>query len=250
MIRRGNNYQRLLAAAWSGREESGFQNRSSPKGLDEGKTSGKPAEELTPTARSIQGSPIQRALAGYLIFDQFERAFHFWEQFAEQQVFIETIPKGLRSELPVSWFFDPMKIPSHLFEFETRPSQAASQKRLRVERMTWKRLKNASSGRGAYESSKHQHQSRRRRCRGQKSIFHKIKREEKKSLTIQLPFLQVFLDKLYLTIHWRQKTREARWVYAGQSEWNGEDWRYFKQFSRKEQSGGYFEGNWTKKDRI
>jgi len=198
MIRRGNNINDSLAAAL---EQAGGKVDSKSiesKWLDEWEDEpGKPAEELTPTARSIK-AVYQRAFRPvYLIFDQFEELF-ILGTVAEQQVFIETIQGVLRSELPVKLIFSIREeYLGHLFEFE-RVLPSLLRKKLRVEPMNLEKVKMVIKGAAAYESSNISIKAGEEDAVAE-SIFHKIK-GGKKSLTIQLPFLQVFLDKLYLTI--------------------------------------------------
>jgi hypothetical protein len=71
-------------------------------------------------------------------------------------------------------------------------------KKLRVEPMNMEKVKQVIKGAAAYEDSNISIKAGEEDAVAE-SIFHKIK-GGKKSLTIQLPFLQVFLDKLYLTI--------------------------------------------------
>ncbi|WP_343847934.1 ATP-binding protein, partial [Algoriphagus jejuensis] len=211
MIRRGSNINDSLTAAL---EQAGgkVDARSvESKWLDDWEDEpGKPTEELTPTARSIKAVYQKSFRPVYLIFDQFEELFILGTP-SEQQVFIDTIQGVLRAELPVKLIFSIREeYLGHLFDFE-RAIPTLLRKKLRVEPMNLEKVKLVIKGAAAYETSNISIKAGEEDAVAE-GIFHKIK-GGKKSLTIQLPFLQVFLDKLYLTIT-RDKTRESPAEFA------------------------------------
>lgn len=133
----------------------------------------------------------------YLIFDQFEELFILGSS-AEAHFFYDTIADILQSEQPVKLIFSIREeYLGHLFEFERKVPQLL-RKKLRIEPMNLEKIKQVIKGVSASEYSnisvpaaEEDHLA--------EGIFNKIKGSGK-TLTIQLPFLQVFLDKFYLNI--------------------------------------------------
>ncbi|TXE10268.1 ATP-binding protein [Algoriphagus aquimarinus] len=154
-------------------------------------------QELTPISKSIRAVYQQSFRPVYLIFDQFEELF-ILGSISEQEIFIETIKGILQSGQPVKLIFSIREeYLGYLFEFEKAIPQLM-RKKLRVEPMNLEKVKQVIVGAAKFEGSNISIKEGEEDAVAE-SIFNKIK-GGKKSLTIQLPFLQVFLDKLYLNI--------------------------------------------------
>jgi len=133
----------------------------------------------------------------YLIFDQFEELYILGSQ-EEQQQFIQTVQDILAVEQPVKLLFSIREeYLGYLYEVERAVPQLL-RKKLRVEPMNYDKVKQVITGASQYADSSVQLQSGKEAAITDQ-IFHKIKGQEKR-LTIPLPYLQVFLDKLYLSI--------------------------------------------------
>lgn len=133
----------------------------------------------------------------YLIFDQFEELYILGSK-EEQQQFIQTVQDILAVEQPVKLLFSIREeYLGYLYEFERAVPQLL-RKKLRVEPMNYDKVKQVITGASQYADSNVQLQSGKEEVITDQ-IFHKIKGQEKR-LTIPLPYLQVFLDKLYLSI--------------------------------------------------
>lgn len=160
--------------------------------------------ELSPISQSIRAVYQQSFRPVYLIFDQFEELF-ILGSVSEQQIFIETIKGILQSGQPVKLIFSIREeYLGYLFDFERAIPQLL-RKKLRVEPMNLEKVKQVILGATSFEGSNISIKKGEEDAVAE-GIFNKIK-GGKKSLTIQLPFLQVFLDKLYLNIT-GDKTRE------------------------------------------
>ncbi|SRX74498.1 ATP-binding protein [Aequorivita antarctica] len=165
----------------------------------------KTAPQLTPIGKSIKAIYQKSFRPVYLIFDQFEELFILGSA-SEQELFIQTVKDILQSEQPVKMIFAIREeYLGHLFEFERAVPQLL-QKKLRIEPMNLEKVKQVIIGAAEHEDSNisiKQGES----DQVAEGIFDKIKGNEK-SRTIQLPFLQVFLDKFYLKIT-EDKKRKA-----------------------------------------
>lgn len=152
---------------------------------------------LSPVGRSIR-SVYQRSFRPvYLIFDQFEELF-ILGSISEQELFINTILEILQSEQPVKMIFSIREeYLGHLFDFERAVPQLL-QKKLRIEPMNLEKVRQVIIGAAEYQDSNIRLKPGEPALVAE-GIFNKIKGKGK-SLTIQLPFLQVFLDKFYLKI--------------------------------------------------
>jgi hypothetical protein len=152
---------------------------------------------LSPVAKSIKVVYQKSFRPVYLIFDQFEEVF-ILGSIKEQELFIKTVVDILQSEQPVKLIFSIREeYLGHLFEFERAVPQLL-RKKLRIEPMNLEKVKQVIIGAVKYEDSN----IRLRQGESEQiaeGIFNKIKGKGK-SLTIQLPFLQVFLDKFYMKI--------------------------------------------------
>jgi hypothetical protein len=198
MVRRGSNINDSLARAL---EQAGGKigaDYEEEKWLDEWESdTDRLDQELTPISKAIQAVYQKSFRPIYLIFDQFEELFILGDRY-EQQIFIETVNAIFQSRQPVKLIFSIREeYLGYLADFERAIPQLL-RKKLRVEPMNLEKVKQVIIGAASFEDSTISIK------KGEEdavveSIFHKIK-GDKKSLTIQLPFLQVFLDKLYLTI--------------------------------------------------
>lgn len=198
MVRRGANINDSLASVLEqagGKIDSGFDES---KWIDEWEVDiTRSNQELTPIGKSIRAVYQKYFRPIYLIFDQFEELF-ILGSVSEQQIFIETVKGILQSGQPVKLIFSIREeYLGYLFEFERAIPQLL-RKKLRVEPMNLEKVKQVIIGAATFEGSLISIKKGEEDAVAE-SIFHKIK-GDKKSLTIQLPFLQVFLDKLYLNV--------------------------------------------------
>lgn len=198
MVRRGANINDALVSALEkagGKIESGFDERNwIDVWEDEGETNG---QQLSAIGKSIRAVYQKSFRPIYLIFDQFEELFILGTS-AEQQHFIETVKGILQSGQPVKLIFSIREeYLGYLFEFERAIPQLLH-KKLRVEPMNLEKVKQVIIGTSTVEGSLISIKKGEEDVVAER-IFQKIK-GDKKSLTISLPFLQVFLDKLYLNI--------------------------------------------------
>ncbi|MEP7107388.1 MAG: AAA family ATPase [Ferruginibacter sp.] len=170
-------------------------------------------QQLTPLAQSLKSIYIKSFRPVYLIFDQFEELFILGSK-AEQQQFIETVQGILQIEQPVKMIFSIREeYLGHLSEFERAVPQLL-RKKLRVEPMNLDKVKQVIAGATSYENS-NVHLKRDEANLIAEGIFNKIKSKER-TLTIQLPYLQVFLDKFYLEIT-KDETRQAEAFFTMQA---------------------------------
>ena len=160
---------------------------------------------LSPVARSIKAVYQKSFRPVYLIFDQFEELF-ILGSIKEQELFIQTVKDILQSEQPVKLIFCIREeYLGYLFEFERAVPQLL-RKKLRIEPMNLEKVKQVIIGAAEYEDSNIRLKPGESEQIAE-GIFDKIKGKGK-SLTIQLPFLQVFLDKFYMKIT-GDESREA-----------------------------------------
>ena len=146
----------------------------------------------------------------YLIFDQFEELYILGNK-AEQERFIQTVREILLVEQPVKIILSIREeYLGHLYEFE-RAVPELLRKKLRVEPMNLDKVKTVIEGVGRLPQSNVRLQAGEEHAIAE-GIFDKIRGEEK-TLSIQLPYLQVFLDKLYLQTT-GDETREADAVFT------------------------------------
>ncbi len=132
----------------------------------------------------------------YLIFDQFEELYILGNKADnEEKLFINAVREILRSAYPVKMIFSIREeYLGHLVHFEKEVPELFH-KKLRVEPMGLRKVKevimNATAAPHSNVSLKagEEHEI----C---SAIFDKVKIQDR-VLTIQLPYLQVFLDKLY-----------------------------------------------------
>lgn len=130
----------------------------------------------------------------YLIFDQFEELFILGSQ-QEQTQFIQTIQEVLKVEQPVKLIFSIREeYLGSLYEFE-RSVPELLRKKLRIDPMNLQKVKDVVLG-ATKATNSIVHINRGEEEAIAEQIFEKIRGKEK-TLTIQLPYLQVFLDKFY-----------------------------------------------------
>lgn len=168
---------------------------------------------LSPVAKSIKAIYQKSFRPLYLIFDQFEELFIIGSV-AEQKTFIKTIQDILQSGQPVKMIFSIREeYLGYLFDFERAVPQLM-RKKLRIEPMNLEKVSQVIIGATQYQDSNVTIKQGEAELVAE-TIFEKIKGKGK-SLTIQLPFLQVFLDKFYLKIT-ADESREATAEFNMQS---------------------------------
>jgi hypothetical protein len=135
----------------------------------------------------------------YLIFDQFEELYLLGSS-DEQAVFIKSVKEILAAELPVTMIFSIREeFLGRLYDFE-KAVPLLSRKKLRVEPMNFTRISEVIYG---VTDQKKKITNVRLKPGEETEIpdkIYKIINGEEKAPGIQLPYLQVFLDKLYLNI--------------------------------------------------
>ena len=166
----------------------------------------KPLSRLSKAFKAIYYNSFRPV---YLIFDQFEELFILGSKL-EQEMFIETVQEILGVEQPVKMIFSIREeYLGYLNEFE-RAEPQLTRKKLRVEPMNEDKVRQVIVGATSHEKSivSIKAEETNEITTG---IFNKLKGTEK-SKTIQLPYLQVFLDKFYLEIT-KDKTRKKEAVF-------------------------------------
>jgi hypothetical protein len=211
-IRRGNNinisFEKTLADAGANKFEA--DDMDWLKEVMEDKEVVTVKKQLSTFSKSFKAIYLNSFRPIYLIFDQFEELFILGTQ-EEQQQFIETVKEVLLVEQPVKMIFSIREeYLGHLNVFERAVPQLL-RKKLRVEQMSLDKVRQVIKGATSFESSNVDLEI------GEtdlitEAIFDKIKGNEK-TLTIQLPYLQVFLDKFYLEIT-KDDTRTSEAVFS------------------------------------
>jgi len=140
----------------------------------------------------------------YLIFDQFEELYILGSK-AEQEQFVQTVQEILRSDKAVKIIISIREeYLGQLYNFE-REVPELMRKKLRVEPMNRDKVVEVIENVGSKPSSLVSLQAGEEKAIGGK-IFDIIHGEDQ-SLSIPLPYLQVFLDRLYVQIS-RDETRK------------------------------------------
>ncbi|GGH18009.1 nSTAND1 domain-containing NTPase [Mucilaginibacter phyllosphaerae] len=133
----------------------------------------------------------------YLIFDQFEELYIFGSA-DEQSEFISCVQQILQVEQPVKMIFSIREeFLGYLDEFEREVPQL-THKKLRVEPMNDTKIKQVIS-RATCKDNSLVTIAPGEEQQVEKLIFEKLKITER-AKTIQLPYLQVFLDRFYLAV--------------------------------------------------
>jgi len=131
----------------------------------------------------------------YLIFDQFEELYILGTK-EEQGQFIKIVKDILAVEQPVKIILSIREeYLGYLYEFEKEVPQLL-RKKLRVEPMNLEKVNDVTKGINDYKDSMVKIKTD-EIVEFTKEIFERLKGKEK-TLTIELPYLQVFLDKLYI----------------------------------------------------
>jgi len=170
-------------------------------------------QALSPIGKALQSIYQHYFRPLYLIFDQFEELFIIGRK-QEQLEFLETLKDILQSGQPVKIILSIREeYLGHLFDFE-REIPALLQKKLRVEPMDFEKVKQVIIGATSYKNTNVTVATDEAEALAIQ-IFKKLKDKER-SRTIQLPFLQVFLDKFYLQIT-KDKTRKKDAVFSLQA---------------------------------
>ncbi len=194
-IRRGNNINSSLKRALF--NAGGDFDIEAKKGTTTNTNETGHPDNLSPVGHALKTIYQKSFRPIYLIFDQFEEIFILGHK-PEQKQFISTVKDILKSNQPVKLIFSIREeYLGHLFEFEKEVPQLL-QKKLRIEAMNLDKVTQVIVGATSFQDSNISIKTGEQQLIAQ-GIFEKIKGSEK-SLTIQLPFLQVFLDKFYLKI--------------------------------------------------
>lgn len=145
----------------------------------------------------------------YLIFDQFEELYVLGNK-QEQDQFVKTVQEILQMEQPVKVIISIREeYLGHLYDFE-RMVPELMRKKLRVEPMNLDKVQTVVRKVGERPESNVSLRAGHEKAIAT-AIFKKIR--GKNALTIDLPYLQVFLDKLYLRIT-GDETRRADAVFT------------------------------------
>ncbi|MCG6190964.1 nSTAND1 domain-containing NTPase [Maribellus maritimus] len=131
----------------------------------------------------------------YLIFDQFEELYVLGSK-TEQEHFIKIVKEILTVDQPVKIILSIREeYLGYLYQFEKEVPQLL-RKKLRVEPMSFAKLENVIRGINDYQLSLVKVEKE-KIDEITEEIFKRLKDKET-TRTIQLPYLQVFLDKLYI----------------------------------------------------
>ena len=172
--------------------------------------SGTETQAASPLARLLKSVYRKHFKPVYLIFDQFEELYTIGNK-AEQDAFVENVQEILRVKLPVKIILSIREeYLGHLYDFE-RKLPELQRKKLRVEPMHLDKVKEVVLGVGALKNGNVRLKSGEEQAIAA-GIFEKIK-EKEKTLSIELPYLQVFLDKLYMSITGDEK-RQAEATFS------------------------------------
>ncbi len=197
-IRRGDNINESLEKALA---KAGETDDAVPAGenLDWlSDAADTPAAALeSPVAQRLRNLYLRHFKPVFLIFDQFEELYILGSK-AEQNRFAETVREILRLEQPVKVLLSIREeYLGYLYEFE-RTVPELLRKKLRIEPMNLEKVQTVVRGISQLPYSNVHLQAGAETAIGQ-GIFDKLK-EREHVLSIELPYLQVFLDKLYLKV--------------------------------------------------
>lgn len=164
----------------------------------------------SPSAKKFKAVYLKHFKPIYLIFDQFEELYILGTK-EEQRIFIEKIKEILRIEQPIKIIFSIREeYLGYLYEFEKAVPELL-RKKLRIEPMNLDRVKQVLLGVHRLKNSLVTLEVGKEASIAEQ-VFEKIKGDSK-TLSIQLPYLQVFLDKFYLTIA-QDETREKEAIFT------------------------------------
>ncbi len=157
------------------------------------------AQALSPLAQKFKNVYLRHFRPIYLIFDQFEELYILGDA-EEQAKFIGTIQEILRMDQPIKIIFSIREeYLGYLYEFEKAVPELL-RKKLRVEPMNLDKVRNMLQELSQLPDSLVKFpDSEEELNRLADTIFDRIKGDSK-SLSIQLPYLQVFLDSFYISI--------------------------------------------------
>lgn len=211
-IRRGNNLNVSFEKAL--KEAAGDSDPDQPDldWLDEDwdKIPGAAVKKSSPLARRFREIYLRHFKPLYLIFDQFEELYILGDK-AEQETFVQTVKEILQVEQPVKIIISIREeYLGDLYEFERQVPELL-RKKLRVEPMNLDKVTSVIKG-VANQPQSNVRLEKAAEDRITETIFTKIRGQEK-TLSIQLPYLQVFLDKLYLQTT-RDDSRTAEAVFT------------------------------------
>jgi len=197
-VRRGSNLNESLQTAIIHAGGS-FEEDDDLAWLNEDLSSDDPGETtavaLSLMAKSLKAVYLQHFKPIYLIFDQFEELYVLGNR-EEQDLFIETVKEILRVEQPVKIILSIREeYLGYLYEFERKVPELL-RKKLRVEPMNLDKIRTVLVG-VAVNPQSNIHLQKGKSSQIAEAVFEKIKGKEK-TLSIPLPYLQVFLDKLYM----------------------------------------------------
>lgn len=186
-VRRGNNINISL--------ERVLNDAGGNQAGEEEETNG--GKMLTGISKQIRNVYLNNFKPIYLIFDQFEELYILGNK-DEQDKFILAVKELLTLEQPVKLIISIREeYLGYLYDFERAVPQLL-RKKLRVEPMNIDKVTDVLVGINNHKNS-NVHIKDDEIATITEGIFNRLK-GAKKSLTIQLPYLQVFLDKLYLEI--------------------------------------------------
>ncbi len=212
-IRRGNNINESLSKRLQMAEGEVAKTDDDLGWLNmdfETTTSTKSMDSLSPLARSLKTIYLKNFKPIYLIFDQFEELYILGHR-EEQQQFIKTIKDILLIEQPVKIIISIREeYLGYLYDFE-REVPELLRKKLRVEPMHFDKVRNIIDRISNLPQSNVSLKEKEEEAIAE-TIFDKIRGNEK-ILSIQLPYLQVFLDKLYLKIT-NDETRQSNATFS------------------------------------
>lgn len=168
---------------------------------------------ITNLKEKIEAAYLHSFLPIYLIFDQFEELYLLGSK-KEQTQFIKVVKEILTVDQPVKMIFVIREeFLGYLYEFEKAVPELMK-KKLRVEAMNQEKVRQVIKGVSEYKISNVSIQAGEGDLIAE-GIFNKIKGKDK-TLTIQLPYLQMLLDKLYLNIT-NDKTRVKEAVFTSEA---------------------------------
>ena len=154
-------------------------------------------KKLSPLEQTFKNIYLKYFRPIYLIFDQFEELYILGTK-EEQARFVQTVKEILQVEQPVKMIFSIREeYLGFLYEFEKEVPELL-RKKLRVESMNLDKVRKIVHGLDEFTGDNIDIKKGEAQAVAD-AVFAKIRGEEK-TLNVQLPYLQVFLDKLYLQI--------------------------------------------------